>query len=268
MTVVPRPADTRRPLLALVAAACLGSVACPRPHLEIPRHPSLDADQLLETVARSTAAHHRALGLVKLEYLGLDGIFNGEADLALESPGSLRAELRTFFGTPAVAMVVHDDRFIFIDNGRATVLRGSVDAPQLEALLPLAVPPALAIALMLGRLPELPAGKTRYTAPERGWFALKHSTGSSTWLIEIANESGLLRNVTRWTTGASPDLLVEFSNHRRSEGVLFPLRGKLKVAGRKGAVTWTWLEVEINGAPADDGLWSLDLPPGFAVEEL
>ncbi|MBN2362020.1 MAG: DUF4292 domain-containing protein [Deltaproteobacteria bacterium] len=250
--------------LALVALIA----ACPRPARPPPQLAGMSAEQALSVLGRGAREHVQAIGQVRIEYLAGDGVFNGEADLAVARPGRLRLELRSFFGQPLLALAVDGQRFTYVDNGATAVVRGDTRATRLRQLIPLALPPELAVPLLLGAVPDLGPGAVRYTRPEvAGAVALEQVGADAIWIVEVDERSRALVRVARFDQRRDRQFAVRLRDHAALGGIAFPRSGRIEVAGRAGAVVWRWSRVEVNGAQLDPALWSLLIPAGYDVEE-
>lgn len=254
-------------VVVAASAALLGS-GCPHRAPPPRALPGLSAEQALATLRRQAEAYQRAVGRLQLSYLASDGLFKGEADLALERPRRLRVELRSFFGQPLLALAVDDDRFVFVDNGARRAVRGPTADVRLQGLLPVPVPAEVAVALLLGTIPPLPPGGTRYApAPPDAAAALEHQAGLDRWVIEVL-EPGLLTRAVAFHPGAGSGYAARLADHASITGLAFPRAGELAPAAARGAVRWRWHEIALNGQALDPETWTLAVPPGFILEEL
>jgi len=266
-----RPGDTlwRQPLRARACLlggliACLG---CPRPAPEIPTFGGVPAPQLLASVAREAAAHQQAVGATRIDYLASDGFFRGDADIAAARRALLRVELRSFFGQPAYAVAADGEQFVFIDNLASAAIRGPVSSPRLGQLLPLPLPADVTVALLLGALPPLPEGTTRYAPPPEGSaLALEHQTEQGIWRFGLGEKGEPLMTAALSDRAGAEQLAVRYTDHRAVGGVTFPHAGEVRASGRAGAVRWRWREVEVNGEALPAEVWTLTVPPGYRLE--
>ena len=253
---------------AIALALLVTAAACPRLERPPPELAGQSPEQALAELVHSGRAHRQAIGLVRIDYLAGDGVFRGDADVAVARPGQLRFELRSFFGQPLLALAVDGPQFAYVDNGATAIVRGSSAAGRLRQILPLALAPDLAVPLLLGSVPDLGAGTVGYIRPEvAGAVGLEVIGSTAQWRLEIDERSHALLRVARSDRSGRRDFVARLADHAAVGGVAFPRRGEIEVAGRAGAVRWHWLQVEVNGAPLDAALWQLAIPTGYSVEE-
>lgn len=251
------------------ALALLTLAACPRPERPPPALAGQTAEQALASLVHTGRSHRQAIGLVRIDYLASDGVFRGDADVAVARPGQLRFDLRSFFGQPMLALAVDGPQFVYVDNSATAVVRGSSASGRLRQLLPLALPPELAVPLLLGSVPDLGAGAASYARAEAaGAVAIELVGAAAIWRVEIDERSHALVRVVRSDRSGRGEFAARLTDHAAVGGVAFPRRGEIEVAGRAGAVRWHWRQVEVNGGPLEPSLWQLSIPMGYSVEEV
>jgi hypothetical protein len=252
--------------LVLVAVLGIVTSGCPRTLPPPPQIAGVSAEQLLNRVTAQCQHRQQVIGAVKLDYLAVDGVFKGEADIAAARPGLLRVELRSFFGQAAMAIAVSNERFVYLDNGAARAITGPAQAPALQRLLPLPLPIKDTVALLMGCLPPMSLGSTRYTSPpESAAVAIEHTSTNERWIIGMHSDALHVSELAMFRASTQV-LKVRFDDFLPPAQESFARNGSLQTQASQGAIKWSWSTFELNGPALDPQTWQLVIPPSFSVE--
>ena len=250
-----------RPALALLAFAL---AACP-PVLRFgPDGEITDADYLLRRLdARSaTVRSVKAEAKVTLKTPQQSGTA-GQFVAALR-PASLHLETLNFFGKPIAALATDGGSFgLFVEEG-ATAYSGPASAANVGRLLPVAIEPAEAVAILLGDVVRLRGAAARVELDrDARAYLLTLTRGAVTQRLWVGTEDlRLLRADVRGTAG----LEVAFDDFQAFGSAIFPVQINLKTLAADGSpegtqVGLSYKDVELNVA-LEPALFALEPPPG------
>ncbi len=260
-----------------IAAMALGFVllfsACPRPRHQVVRFADKSAAQVLQSLLRQSAQRQRLSGLLRIEYLGTDGLFKGDADLAIERPDRLRMSLRSFFGQPLIGLASDGQRLVFVDNTHMQVRCAPKNSPQIRALLPGGLSLQQTIAVMLGglALPQLDAQQARrvqYFPPlEKDDLAIRWMSARLEIIVETdlqVKKIKLIRVIDRAT---QVWWRLRFTKFTRTATGPFAQEASLSWSDRRGRLRWRWRDFDLNPQVRQAQFWTLQMPAGFTLEE-
>lgn len=260
----------RHVLRSILIAWILLGAACPRRGPEIQRLPGVTAEALLQSLVHQAALRRSAVGLLRIDYVGQDGLFKGKADIAIQRATKLRIELRSFFGQPAATLANDGQNFVFLDSQAMQARCGDVDDPMLQTLLPGGLSAQDTVAALLGTvaLPQLESDApvaVAYIKPEPGeTFALRWMSRQQEYILGLdASGSRLLR--LRQRDRQSPVYWeVMFSDFRQGPLGDLAQQGEIAWSDRVGRLRWRWQEQSLNMGERRAEFWRPPVPPGFS----
>ncbi|HEY3448527.1 MAG TPA: DUF4292 domain-containing protein [Myxococcales bacterium] len=261
----PRPAFAL-PALALVLVLS----ACPPPLRFGPEGEITDATYLLRLLdARSAALRSlKAEAKVKVkteQQSGSTGQF-----VAVRRPASMHLETLNFFGKPVAALSSNGFKFnLFVEEG-ATFYTGPATAANVGRLLPVAVDPEEAVAVLLGDVLRLPgaAARVELDRDERA-YRLTLTRGALSQRLWVGTQDfRLLRADVQGAAG----LRVTFGDFQAFGPHIFPMQIQMLALRADGTpagaeVELRYKDLELNVA-LDPSLFALEIPPGARQVEL
>lgn len=184
--------------------------------------------------------------------------------VAAQRPASLHLETLNFFGKPVAALATDGAAFgLFVEEG-ATFYEGPASAAAVGRLLPVALEPADAVALLLGDVPRLSGSRARLELDrDARAYRLTLTRGELEQVLYVGTEDlRLLRSEPKGFAG----LRVTFDDFQAFGDVIFPVAADLVALGADGQPTGTevklrYKDVELNVA-LDPALFVLEPPPG------
>lgn len=256
-----------RPALALLV---LVLAACPPPLRFGPEGEIADADYLLRRLdARSAAIRSiKAEAKVKVKtdaQSGSTGQF-----VAVKRPASMHLETLNFFGKPVAALASNGFKFNLFVEERATFYVGPATAANVGRLLPIAIEPEEAVAVLLGDVLRLPGAKARMELDrDRRAYILTLSRGAVSQRLWVGTED--LRLLRAEVVGAA-GLRATFSDFQAFGNFAFPMEIELLALQADGTpagaeVALSYKEVELNVA-LPPSLFALEPPAGAKHVEL
>lgn len=250
---------TRRRIIPLLLIALAG---CPRDVDFGPLGRADDPTALLSREGQRREALHSAAGEGKLTLELPDGGGTLSAALGAEEPGRLWVETRDLLGNPR--------GLVACDGARCTLwlpdanrwVEGPATAATLRRALPLALPPELLVALLLGEPPVIDAEVTGFTVDEReGHYVLTLGSGTARQTLRFETASRRLLEVE---TIGPQGFRVQLAD---PDDAGHPETIRLQTADAASALEVRW-KARVNNARSADGDWSFPPPPGAIVERL
>jgi len=221
----------RTPRAALLPLLTLVLAACP-PALRFgPEGEITDAAYLLRRLdARSGALRsikaEAKVSLKSEQQSGSAGQF-----VAARRPASLHLETLNFFGKPVAVLAADAGSFSLFVEETGTFYTGPASAANVGRLLPVAIAPAEAVALLLGDVLRLPGATARLELDrEARAYLLTLTRGPVTQRIWAGTED--LR-ILRADVQGAPGLRVAFGDFQAFGNLVFPMErpGRARGAG-------------------------------------
>jgi hypothetical protein len=185
--------------------------------------------------------------------------------VAVAHPNLMHLEQLDFFGRPQGVLVTNGERFGLYDVQAGQYFRGPATAANLGRFLPLVIPPAELVALLLGRVPRVATDQVTLSFDaERGGYALTLTQGPIVQRLVVKVPED--RVVKSSVVGLSAYDL-ELSDLTPQAGLTFAKRVHLTSARAKTTVDLTWKEFELN-QPPDVTMFELEAPEGVPVVEV
>lgn len=222
--------------------AALGSLTLPVPP------PALAATARIEILARSER-------------------YPLKAALILKKPASLRMESIPLLGPPDFFLTVHDGQLRAYLPQNGTFYVGPATTRTLSRFLPLALPPAEIVSLMLGRAPgEKPTpGMVLQGGEEEGLYRVDEIVlGAKTQSLWIDPDGGRLMKVRTFAADGGILYTAEFDEHIRIGNAWIPRR--LVIAGQDGSVRVSYTDIATLDDDAD--VFVLPIPEGISPTPL
>jgi hypothetical protein len=140
----------------VLAALCLGALACPRPPLDLgPRGRVTDPNELLAALAARRAAVQDVGGDARARIDTPRGGGGLDLFIVAQTPDRVRIEALSFFGQPVAVLTTDGVLFQLADLQHGTFTEGPASATSVSRLLPLELPPGELVSLLLGLPPLL-----------------------------------------------------------------------------------------------------------------
>lgn len=251
------------PLFLLMSLLLAG---CPRPVVNFGVDGEAhSAAELLKRVELAESAVTSLKGEARLGVNSPQGKGSVTLFAAVAHPGLMHLEQLDFFGKPQGVLVSDGTRFGLYDAQANTYFTGPASPQNLGRFLPVVMPPAELVAVLLGRAPRLQA-----ESPELGFdaskgvYTLTLAHGEAVQRLEVKPpEERVLKSTVVGLRAY--DLL--FSELEVRGALTFPRRVRLEAASAKTTVELTWKDVTLNEAP-DPTMFELEAPEGVPVVEL
>lgn len=230
-----------------------------------PRGPIHDPDEILDVVRERYARIETLRTEGRLSIESREG--SGSLRMALEiaKPDRLYLETADILGNARGTFSTDGESFVFYDPGENVFYTGPASARMLGQFLPVSLPPAEIVPLLLGQPPLLEGAEARLEVEPEGVYRLDLRRGSTRQRIRVGTRD--LRLISVETRGI-PVVDLRALEHRSIEPDL-PVPTALELHERRSGTT-----VRVRfGDPAwnvetDDALFHLRPPPGARVERL
>lgn len=275
-------------VVVVVALASVGSLVSSCVTMSpLPAASTLSDDGVHTRLTTGMQKRERVEAIVKAALPGPAGaVVSATVDVAAEAPRRLSVSVRSFFEMPTQVLVANDDVVTLYDasSGSPRFSRGPASDKSLQRVLGVPLAPDDVVALILGRAPL--QARDGWAAPTVKVLGVDQAAGTYTAKITRAG-----RGVIEWTARYSDDALVSlkaFAGDGRAlvvgdcsdfvdvGGVVFAKRVKLRlVPEREGGafeeareVVLTVQEATFNGPPLPPEAFTLEPPPGTAIDAL
>jgi hypothetical protein len=187
----------------------------------------------------------------------------GRAALMIQHPNRLRYESLPPLGPPDFFLSLDGNRLAAFDPAQGAFYRGQATAANLARFLPLALPPARLVPLLLGQPPEEDEG-TLQGRWEEGLYRIDRQgqgeRGDTLW-IDPAGQ-----RLLRWegASGEGTALTAAFAEPAAVGGGIVPRHLTLEVSGVTVQIRYTDLLTQADG----EAVFDLALPAGIRPQSL
>ncbi|MCA2980168.1 MAG: DUF4292 domain-containing protein [Myxococcaceae bacterium] len=240
---------------------------CPRlPPLDYGKGgPARDAADLLKRIEVAEAQVVSVKGDARLVVDAERGKGAVALFVAVLHPARLHLEQLDFFGRPEGVLVTDGDQFGLYDGKQRKYFRGPATAQNLARFLPIALPPRELAALLLGRVPRLPAETTTMSVDEATRrYRLTLTRGAVTQHLEVAPGS---HRVTSSRVEGLDTYAVAASELTDFGAATLPRHLVLDVPRARLSVELVYKDVVVN-EPPELTLFELEPPEGVPVVEV
>ncbi|MGC4115711.1 MAG: DUF4292 domain-containing protein [Myxococcales bacterium] len=256
--------STRPAFVLLLLPLALTLCGCPRPLRFGPEGEITDANYLLRRLDLRSGALRSVKAEAKVSVKtdaqsGSTGQF-----VAVKRPGSMHLETLNFFGKPVAALASNGFKFnLFVEEG-ATFYSGPATAANVGRLLPVAIDPEEAVAVLLGDVLRLPGANAKMVLDrDARAYLVTLTRGTVSQRLWVGTEDfRLLRADVQGAAG----LRVTFSDFQAFGDFIFPMEIEMLALRADGSpagaeVGMRYKDVELNVA-LDPSLFALEIPPG------
>lgn len=252
--------------IAALIPLCLLVQACPR--LPVDFGKDGEAKSPAELLQRVDLAEQTVVGVKgdgKLTVASPQGKGSVAIFVAVQDPASVHLEQLDFFGKPQGVLVTDGKEFGLYLAEENRYYRGPASAANLARFLPVVLPPEELAALLLGRVPRMPAEaqELRFD-PERGVYVLTLHRGAATQTLVVQPPSH--RVIASRVVGVRA-YDVELGELTAYGGVTLPKKLILDVPHAKTHLELGYKDVVVNEAP-DPSLFDPTPPEGLPVVEV
>ncbi|MBI5549616.1 MAG: DUF4292 domain-containing protein [Deltaproteobacteria bacterium] len=253
--------------LVLATLAVLLAAGCPRPLRFGPEGELTDPAYLLRRLDASSARTRSLKAEARVSVKSASQSGTVSEFIAALRPASLHLETLNFFGKPVAALATDGTRFGLYVEESATFYSGPATAANVGRLLPVALEPAEAVALLLGDVPRLAEAEVRLELDrEARAYRLTLTRSGVVQRLWVGTEDlRLLRTELR----GMPGLDVSFEDFQAFEGVVFPMSIRVKAVRADGSAAGTEVELRYkepeHNVALDPGLFVLEPPPGARI---
>ncbi|ATB34528.1 DUF4292 domain-containing protein [Melittangium boletus] len=230
-----------------------------------PRGPITEAEELfrLTSAAQDTAATLQGEGKIRIETPQGSGTVS--AFLAASRPGLLRVEMFDFFNRPIAVLVTDGHRFGLLQAQENKYYQGPATPRNLSRFLPVALPSEELVAVMLGRVPFIPAERMTLAIDEKeGLYVLTLVKGPVSQVLHIHPRH--LRVVRSQVKGARTYSL-EYGRFEPQGESVFPREVKLLAESAETSLDLRYTSVTLNESP-DLTLFDLSVPEDIPVVDV
>jgi hypothetical protein len=238
------------------------TTACPK-HIDFgPEGQIQDARTLLKRLASAEAQVFSVKGEAKLKVRSPQS--NGAVTLfvAVSRPSLIHVESLDFFGRPQAVLASDGQHFELADAAAGKFYEGPASAQNVSRLLPILLPPAEMVALMLGQAPRVPAEDAQLQLDEQaGQYRLTLQVGKATQTLWI--EPRIDRVVKSQVRGVDA-YDASFQDIQETGAVTFPRSLSLEAAASSTSLELRYTDYTLNESP-DLSLFQLEPTPGAVV---
>lgn len=262
-----RCTGAHRAPLAVAAGLAVALLGCHRRAVDFgPEGEPRSADEVLRRVAVAEVSVASVHGDGRLSIASDRGSGAFGAFVSALHPAFLHLEQLDFFGRPAGVLATDGAVFALHEIAAGRFYRGPATAATIGAFLPLALPPAELVALLLGRVPRIPADEASLAWDDAARaFVVTLRRGAARQVLVVAPPH---YRVVRSTVQGVAAYDVELDDVKLEGAVAFPRRLVLTSGGQRAVrVELRWHGVQVNG-PVDLGLFALEVPEGAVAAEL
>ncbi len=245
-----------------LALICSG---CPKRMDFGPRGRITEAEELLRLTraAQDTTSTLEGDGKIRVE--SPQGSGTVSAFLAVSRPGLLRVDMFDFFNRPIATLVTDGQRFGLTQYQENKHYQGPATPRNLSRFLPVALPSEELVAVMLGRVPFIPAERMELALDEKqGLYALTLHTGAVSQVLHI--HPRYLRVVSSRVQGTRAYGLDYARFEPHGDGV-FPHEVKLVAESAETSLGLRYTSVTLDQSP-DLTHFDLSAPEGVPVVDV
>lgn len=252
--------------IAALIPLCLVIQACPR--LPVDFGKDGEAKSPAELIKRIDLAEAAVVGLKGDGKLVVDAP-QGKGSVAIfvgvQEPASVHLEQLDFFGKPQGVLVTDGKQFGLYLAEENRYYRGPASAPNLARFLPVVLPPEELAALLLGRVPRLPAEAQELRfEPEQGVYVLTLHRGAATQTLVVQPPTHrVIKSLVQGVRAYD----LELGEVTAYGGVTVPKKLILDVAHAKTHLELTYKDITVN-EPPDASLFDATPPEGMPVVEV
>ncbi|MBX5481985.1 MAG: DUF4292 domain-containing protein [Myxococcaceae bacterium] len=256
-----------RPFVFLAAGALAAVLSgCPPRRIDFgPRGRIDDPEALLELVAETEATVITLDGEAKVHVDAPGGKGAFSMFMALVRPTYVHLEPLDFFGRPQGVLVINEDHFGLYQAQDNRFYEGPATAANVARFLPLALPPAELVRVMLGAVPRIPHERAELVPDERcACYVLTLHHGAVTQRLEV--HPSRYRVLKSEVTGM-PAYDLELGDLDTIQGISFPRRITLRAPAAQVEVSLRYADVTLNKAP-DLTMFDTSAPEGAEIVPL
>lgn len=238
---------------------------CPK-HIDFgPKGEVQDASLLLELVQAAEEQVIAVKGESKIKVESPQGSGVVTLFIALQRPGLLHLESLDFFGKPQAVLVSDGKRFGLYQSAEGKYYQGPASPQNLSRFLPIVLPPAELVSLMLGQAPRIPAESMTVTVnQERRAYELKLISGEVTQTLFVHPKTfRVLESQVRGVNAYD----LRFDDFEEVGAAVYPRKVQLTAEAAKTKLELLYKDVELNPAP-DLTLFDLLPPANVPVVEV
>ena len=231
----------------------MGAAACCGPRHRPPEDAFTEAAPLLAEAERRASSVERILAEARVEYYGSDGVRKGKVVVVAARPDAVRFEALSPTEDFLALLVSDGDRFVSFQRGDDRCFVGPACPLNVGRLLPLALPGAAVVHVLLGEAPVI--------AHDRAEVAFDTKTGRYDVTLE-APDRGERQRISFDTEDLAPrearvwrgDRLlfrVTWQEWKRRGGVRLPQKIRFRMPAGEVDLSIAYRDLDVN--PADVG---------------
>jgi hypothetical protein len=245
----------RLPLFLLLLAGC-------PPRVDVRSLPPPDATALLAEVdaVDTQLAQLQSQAKARVDGRGKKG--NVQLFVAVAAPASVHLEVLDFFGKPQGILISDGHRFVLFTSDVGVWQRGQASAENVARVVPVSLPPAQLVSMLLGRAPRLddPAPTLAVDAEANAFRVTLHAGGRTQDLWVDPTGKRVIRSRVDGPGGYT----LAFERFEDIRGVPFP---RAITFSGQGSVALEYTDVRLGEQP-DPALFTPEPPPGAPVEQI
>jgi outer membrane lipoprotein-sorting protein len=165
---------------------------CPHRPVEVhfgPEGEITDPRKMVDLLAQRDGAFSSLIGDARLHVDSAQGNGTVKQFVAIARPASLHIESFDFFGRPLSVLVSDGKEFSLYDAEKGEFYRGPATEQSIDRFLPISVPPAQIVSMMLGDVPRSAGAEPRLTIdPGSGRYVLLLQSADTLQTLEIGTE--------------------------------------------------------------------------------
>jgi outer membrane lipoprotein-sorting protein len=224
----------------------------------------LPVSLIIEELAdkRSQLSSFRAVGTLRVE--GGKNRWSGRAFILGRMPQSLRLEVLSFFGQPALYLVSDGDHFLFWEPGSDRAYQGFASGNTLTSLIKFPLEDSKTLLLLAGIVPSWDYQKAtlfRIRETDNLLLQLQDGPGRLTQRVWLEAEEFAVTRIER-LRGSRLELEADFTDFVAIEGSLYPRAVLIKAD--KVVLSLHYKQFVIN-EPLQEETFRLPLPEGIEV---
>lgn len=223
------------------------------------------AEELVQLIDRAEREITSVKGEARLRISSPSRKGNLNLFAAVADPDKLHLEALNFFGKPQSILVSFGGRFELLDADAGKYFRGPASQENLSRFMPVAVPVAELVPMLLGRAPRVSS------APQ----SLELDPSSRSYLLRLSAD-GVQQ--TLWVDPASHRVThsevrgrrsyeLSFDDFEDAASTRYPRKSTLVVPTADTRLELHYRDLEVNGR-LDASLFELPPPRGVAIVEL
>lgn len=251
----------------VLICSTLALAACPRHLAEFGKDGEpKSAQELLSRIGFAESQVYSLKGDAKLIVSSPRGKGALTLFAAVAHPALVHLEQLDFFGRPQGVLITDGDRFgLYTSQDGGRYYRGPASPANLGRFLPLLMPPGELAALMLGRVPRIPADSLQMRFDDAlQLLVLEMIRGEVRQTLHVQPPS---YRVVRSTVENLDAYELEYGDLSVEGGLTVPKRLLLDAKSANTSLELKWNEVAVNQAP-DLTLFELEPPEGVPVVEV